>query len=365
MFSKRLIKPVVVSNMNMSIIDTISYDQAELEGMDTSKLLCQLIARRDLDRPKREGRLLLKVYEEKLKVATGKLVDGLKGIGLDKFASAVIQLYEESFPIQDPVDDQPAQIAPELPPGYEVEEIGVRMIEGDMHFGYMGLGSMTASAADTFSATIIDGIVEPDLIISNKATKKVLEIDIEDVLVWDARESRWETTNSPDITSGGDILQSDKVGMTKDNTTNGTDAPTAGSQAEGTRPGGNGASVTGAAAGGPGTRTQGDEQPTRHWESLELFATSNETVDATGQANHTFNRQHRRQYTKYQDDSGVDAHRLMTAAHYHLWGVSVNTGNISTYNVGIDTRRVSIDLKELMFDRAVLLSILDALVVSS
>ena len=116
--------------------------------------------------------------------------------------------------------------------------MGLRMIEGDQHFGWMGLGAVSASAADTFSAAIVDAIVEPDLIISNKATRKVLEIDVEDVLVWDCRRAEVLSTNLPDFVGGEDKLQSDRCGVTKDNTVNGSDAPTADSVAQGTRPAG-------------------------------------------------------------------------------------------------------------------------------
>jgi len=88
--------------------------------------------------------------------------------------------------------------------------------------------------------------------------------------------------------------------------------------------------------------------------------------NAVGEINHEINRHYTKQNTRYEDpETNNDAFHLLTGAHYHLWTDSAGTGAAQTQDFGALVRRVSIDLKELMFDRAVLLSILDALVVSS
>ncbi len=241
--------------------------------------------------------------------------------------------------------------------------MGLRSIEGDEHYGFIGLGSMVASAADVYSATIIDSIIEPDLIVSAKSGR-ILEIDVDDVLVWDCKEWHAHCNASPDIIGGEDLAQAAEGGITKDSTVNGNQQPTADTNAEGTRPGGDGAAVTGAAAGGPGTRTVGDEQPTRYVERFHWWGSADEEQTAVGQLLHEFNAHIVKQNTQYRVD-GNDAHLLLTAAHYHMWLDTDATGVANQMSLGMFARRMSIDLKELMFDRAVLLSILDALVVSS
>jgi len=243
--------------------------------------------------------------------------------------------------------------------------LSLRYVSSDDHFGWIGFGAMAASGADTFSATILPAIIEPDLIIKATSGRRVLDIDVEDVIVWDAREWQSRSSNTPDIVGGEDKAQFDLGGITKDNTVEGSGAPTADSAAQGTRPGGNGAAVTGAAAGGPGTRMNGDEQPTRFVDRWNYFAVTDEEQTAVGQLLHDFTGNlYQKQFPQYRDSDGQTAHYLMTAAHYHLWSVSAGTGNVSTIDFGASVRRVAIDFEEVMFDRAVLLSILDALVVS-
>ncbi len=239
--------------------------------------------------------------------------------------------------------------------------MGVRMVEGDFHYGHLGLGSLIASAADTFSATIIDPAIEPDLIVTLAKGKSILEVEIDDVLLWDSRKIKYQSTNAPDRAAGGDTTQFDRAGITVDNTVNGNDAPTADTVAQGTRPSGGGVGVTGAAAGGPGTPTNIGEQGLRYWDSVEFWATSNETVDATGQANHGFNQFAETEFSPYTPDSDIVCHKLWTGAHYHAWTASTATGNSTTLDFGIDCRKMSVDVNELLFDRGVLLSLIEAL----
>ncbi len=242
--------------------------------------------------------------------------------------------------------------------------MSLRIIEHDEHFGYIGLGAMTESAANAFSATIIDAIIEPDLIIKTGRGARSLDIDIDDVIVWDCKEWHFHNNQSPDIVGGEDLTESVQAGITKDNTVNGNDAPTADSAAQGTLPGGNGGSVTGANAGGPGTRTIGDEQPTRYVTRVFHWGQGAEEQTAVGQIIREFNQMAIVKNGRYRVD-GNDVHYLLTAAHYHLWIEAQNLAAVSSEQLGMYTRRVAIDVEELMFDRAVIISILDALVVST
>ncbi len=243
--------------------------------------------------------------------------------------------------------------------------MGFRLIEGDEHFGHIGFGEVVESAASAFSTAILPAIAEPDLIIKvGDGRKNVLAIDIRDIICWDNREWDYWTDMTPDFVGAEDKLQSAETGITKDNSVQGNQAPTGDNAAQGTRPGGSGVQVTGAAAGGPGTRMNGDEQPTRFVDRVMFFGVADEEQSAVGQILIQYDKERRTPYSPYEAD-GNTAHYLMTAAHYHLWIENNGLAAASAVSLGADVRRTSIDLKELMFDRAVLLSILDALVVSS
>ncbi len=244
-----------------------------------------------------------------------------------------------------------------------VPVLGLRSIEGDEHYGWLGAGTMAISATNVFSAAILPEIIEPDFIVKTGGTKLTLEIDVKDVLVWDAREWQAHTTLAPDIVGGEQTLQQMEGGLTKDNTVNGNDAPTADSVAQGTIPGGNGVAITGASAGGPGTAMNGDEQPTRFVDRWSYMAMADEEQTAVGQILWQWEPVYTKQNEMY-DVDGNSVHYLMTAAHYHMWGDSLGMATQLFQSLGFSVRRMSVDLKELMFDRAVILSILDALVVS-
>ncbi len=46
--------------------------------------------------------------------------------------------------------------------------LGIRIIEGDEHYGWIGAGQMVMSGADAFSATILAAVMEPDFIIKTQ-----------------------------------------------------------------------------------------------------------------------------------------------------------------------------------------------------
>lgn len=243
--------------------------------------------------------------------------------------------------------------------------MGLRSIEGDEHYGHIGWGAVQNTTVDTFDASIIDAIIEPDFIIKTAAKKLTLDIDVKDVLVWDIRTWEAHINATPAATSNEDARLSADSGITKDNTINGNDAPVADTIDEGTQPGGGGAAVTGTAVGGPGTRTVGDEQPSRYEHRTSFTHSGSEEQTAVGQIPLTFETFRIFQYQPYRVD-GNAVHHLLTAAHYHMWLATLEMqGTAKIVNYGSDARRMSVDLKELMFDRAVILSILDALVVSS
>ncbi len=241
--------------------------------------------------------------------------------------------------------------------------MGLRTISGDEHYGHIGFGSVTESAASAWSVGRLPAIAEPDLIIKTGEGRRKLEIDIEDVIVWDNRFWDFWTDNGPDVTGGENTLQGVEAIITKDNTVEGSAAPTADSRPQGTQPGGIGATTVGNAT-GTSPVMAGDEQPTRYVARVDIWHTANEEQSAVGHILHQFQQSARYDYPQYEVD-GVRAHYLMTAAHYHLGVESQNAAAAIVVSLGANVRRMSIDLKELMFDRAVLLSILDALVVSS
>lgn len=244
--------------------------------------------------------------------------------------------------------------------------LNIRMIGHDEHYGVLGLGTMSTSAADTFSSLLLDPRVEPDFIIKpkNNQRRRALEIDIDDVLVWDNREWLPISTNTRDLTTGTDVVQYFEGGIIKDNTGNRSQGPTANTIAGRTRSGGVGAAVAGLATGAQTATTNGSDVPP--FEAyFDFGGNSNETADGTGQVNYRFQRApiNSQKHTPYVVD-GITAHKLMTARAYWLWCLTENLEVARDLTVGMDCRRMSIDIEELMFDRDVFLSILDALVVN-
>ncbi len=241
--------------------------------------------------------------------------------------------------------------------------MSLRMIGHDEHYGRIGLGSMTQSATNAFSSAPLPAIIEPDIIIKTGSGRRVLEIDIDDILVWDVKVWDCQTNNAPDIVGGEDVLQTSQAVITKDNNALVTDGggPTAYSIAGRTFPGGLGAAVAGTAGLGTTVMNGTDTPP---YEAFFEFLNFSSEANAAGQVNIQSSRWQRYHNSKYRVD-GNDVHKLLTAAHYWLAAETDNLAAAGTYSLGAEVRRMSIDVEEMMFDREVLLSILDALVVSN
>lgn len=240
----------------------------------------------------------------------------------------------------------------------------LRSIEGDEHYGIIGFGSMTLSGNDAFSTGTLPAIAEPDLIIANRTGRRTLEIDVKDVLVWDNQEWLPQTDSGADITGGENIPQEAKGGITKDNTVEANAIPTSDSVAQGTTPGGNGAAQVGATATSPTLIGQTAPRFVSRW---EFWQNDNEEQSAVGHILHVTRGIPEQIIPKYKGYvvNGHTVFYLMTAAHYHQWYDTNNLVAAGTQSVGGFVRRMSLDIQEVMFDREVLLSILDALVVSS
>jgi len=242
--------------------------------------------------------------------------------------------------------------------------MSVRMIGNDEHYGKIGFGSIEESAASTFSSAQLPAIAEPDLVIkTGTGSRRVLEIDIDDVLVWDNREWLVHANYAPDLVGGEGVVQKLTGGIVSDNTSAATDNPTADTIAEGTRPGGQAPRVVGAAT---ATVLMAGDEVMPYVERFDFGKFGNEE-NAAGEVNinsMTDMPQNDLKNSPYEVD-GVTCHYLMTAAHYWAWLAGIALPAASRLNIGADVRRMSIGVEELFFDRAVLLSILDALVLTN
>lgn len=242
--------------------------------------------------------------------------------------------------------------------------MSVRMIGHDMHYGQIGFGNMVQSGANTFSAAELAAICEPDLIIKTGTGKRrVLDIDIDDVLVWDNRRWHLDALITPDSVGSENNTQAAEIGITTDNTSDSSNGPASAVIAQGTRPGGTGTETTG---GAPGTtRMAGDDVPdyVMSWD-FGLFANEENAAGDINIGGLVRRPRENVGYTPYEVD-GITCHYLMTAAHYWLWFATEGLAAAAACGIGASVRRMSIDLEELMFDREVLLSILDALVLSN
>lgn len=250
--------------------------------------------------------------------------------------------------------------------GVIVSILTVRMIGNDEHYGEIGFGNIIETTVNTFGAAQLPAICEPDLVIkAGRGDRRVLEIDIDDVLVWDNRKWVALSSYSIDVTGADDLEQTLRAGITKDNTSDAGDGPVANTIAEGTRPGGVGAAVAGLAANPNAALMAGDEiMPyVKHFDFGRHANESNAAgvINLNGLSNTPINDMN---YKPYQVN-GVTCHYLMTAAHYWAWLVGTNLAATASLSVGAEVRRMSIDVEELFFDRAVLLSILDALVLTN
>lgn len=239
-----------------------------------------------------------------------------------------------------------------------------RSISHDEHFGKIGFGSMAMSAADTFSSIQLDAIMEPDLIIKTNAKRGQLDIAIDEVLVWDVRQWLPHVNVVTDFVGGEDKIQSIEGGIVKDLTINASQGPSTNTRAQGTNPGGQAAAVTGTAGVQGAARAAGSETP--RWEAGWDFGRFSNEENAAGDINiagFSIYPLNETRQSPYQVD-GNTCHLLLTATHYWGWLTSAGIGTALNLGIGADVKRMSVDVEELFFDRAVLLSILDALVIS-
>jgi len=245
--------------------------------------------------------------------------------------------------------------------------LNIRMVEGDEHYGHIGFGAVQQSGADVFSTAMIDKIIEPDIIIKDvERFKKTLAFDIDEILVWDLREWLAHMNSGFDVTGSEDSSQVYTGGVTVDNSKDGTDAPTAASVLEGVRPGGRIAATVGTAGLDFQQRTAGEEVP-RFEAFFEFGGVGNEQQDATGQINYSgiqrwpLNDQKKAEYRV----DGISVHKLLTGAHYHLYADTTGGSTARVLSLGGDVRKMSVDLQEVMFDRATVFSLLEALFIAN
>jgi len=235
----------------------------------------------------------------------------------------------------------------------------IRDVGGDEHYGTIAWGSMALSAANAFSAAQLPDIAEPTLIVDLK-TKGKVEIQVDNILVWDIANWLLHTGNTPQLAGLEDGRLGNECGVTKDNTLGATDFPAADTIGDGTQPGGNGTIQTGNATGT--ARLIGETAP--RFEMRAEFHQSVNEENAAGEINLPFSKNAPKimpLYTPYNQD-GVWVYNLLTAAHYWFWGQSSDYGTtVATYTFGGRVKKVSIDVDELLFDREVLFSLVDAL----
>jgi len=81
--------------INLPTADVIEYDVAKLEAMTGEQLLLQLIARKDLERPKREHRLNARKIQEAALATLQEAADGLREKNLDHFAAQLDEIAAE------------------------------------------------------------------------------------------------------------------------------------------------------------------------------------------------------------------------------------------------------------------------------
>lgn len=245
--------------------------------------------------------------------------------------------------------------------------MSLRGISGDEHYGNVGLGSMVLSAADTFSTARMPAFMEPDIIISNKKTQKLLDINIDDILVFDCRKWNAHSAVLPDLATTVDTPHVSQAGIIKDNTAAGLAGPTANTIAQGTRPGGVELQVTGNQGGATAVQMVGEQVP-RYEAYFDFQMDGVEEQTTVGQilteGRFTPKNAEEGIYSPYEVD-GITVHNLLTAAHYHFWAATDTKQSAAAFQIGMNAKRVSVDFEEVMFDREVLISILDALVVST
>jgi len=245
----------------------------------------------------------------------------------------------------------------------------LRLLDQDENYGNIGFGNMTMSGVDTYSSAQLPTLAEPTFIVTkkDKGRRSIIDVDIEDVFVWDNRKWNVRLAHSPPVTGNENQLYEATAGITLDNTSDSSNGPTAASIAQGTFPGGNGASVTGTAGVTGSARMVGQDKP----EMVEFFDFGqqvNEEQSAVGHINISGVQRTPINYRENQtyEVNGHNVSYLMTAAHYWAWADTGGpTAAAGILNLGASVRKVSIDLEELLFDRNTVFSILDALEILS
>lgn len=233
--------------------------------------------------------------------------------------------------------------------------IGAALIGGDEHYGSVGFGNFTASTVNVFTAVRLGTTIEPTVLIKDVDKRSsVLDIKFDDVLVWDISHWNVRLLISWDVTSQ-DVNQESVGGVTVDNTSGVNDQPTADTIAQGTKPGGDGATIT------SGTTT-GQVNP-RFEMGWATEASANETADATGQSTRTGQIHHPDVHPqpKAVPDNGNWFYKLLTSRAYHAWMDGNAQATAVSASIGAQARRVSVGLDEVLFDRGGIVDILTAL----
>jgi len=243
----------------------------------------------------------------------------------------------------------------------------VRYVDGQEHYGKVGLGSFVLSGADAFSAAQLPTLIEPSFIytIKDKTANRIFETDIDDIIIWDCREWLPEFHGNIDITGGEQAIHTIEAGLVKENNVD-PSVPTADTINAGTHAGGDGAAVTGQAVEGTNTRMNPEEFP-EYEARFEFAVVGHEEQTAVGDIATIFSRlpKERQTFSPYESANGITCHNLLTARNYHYWADTLTLAAAGAFGLGMDATRRSIDVEELMMDRNVFLSILDALAITT
>jgi len=233
----------------------------------------------------------------------------------------------------------------------------LKLIQGDEHYGEIGFGGVAETTTAVFAVAQADDLMEPTVRIKDVRGQDLLKFDIEDIICWDARKYNALSTKVPNNVGAEDVRQTIHGGITKDNTKGADDQPTSDSTANGTRPGGKNPEVLTLAI------TTGEEAP-RFVERFEWFNGVNEE-NAAGEITYEYNRLIERQKQGYPLD-GNWFHSVLTARHYHLWFKSAAAAAaLGAFQLGAEVRKISVELEEVLFDRAAIISLDDAIGVIS
>lgn len=227
------------------------------------------------------------------------------------------------------------------------------LIGGDEHYGTLGFGNALQTTVDVFTVSQFDTTAEPDIIVKAKKGGGIFDIIIEDIMVWDTQYYEAQVSIAPELAGSEDSRQLINGGITKDNTENATDGPTSDIVAQGTFPGGDQAGVL------TGVRTGGDETP--RYEARFAFLDHTNEQNAAGVITVDHVQMMRHDFNQYTDAGGNTFFHLMTARHYHMWLDASNTDALGQLSLGGYVRRVSVDLKEVLFDRSSIIGLIEAL----